>query len=247
MHLHASGAVAPREASGRPLRWAATGRSGGVSRAPYDTLNLADHVGDERDLVEANRALLAQELGVGGLAVMQAVHGAGVAVVSEPGSVPAVDALVTQVEGLGLLALAADCVPLALIGRDRRTVAVAHCGWHGLVVDVVGAVVSTMAALGTTVESAVLGPSICGRCYAVPGERAAEVARSVAGTAALTVCADGQPGIDVAAGVVTRLTELGVPDITVDPACTAETSTLFSYRRDGRTGRQGMAVAMMAP
>lgn len=247
MHLHSSGVVAPRETGGRPIRWAATGRSGGVSLAPYDALNLADHVGDDPLAVAANRDRLARALGLDGLAVMQAVHGAGVAVVTEPGSVPEVDALVTQVPGLGLLALAADCVPLALLGSDGRTVGVAHCGWQGLVADVVGAVVEAMAALGSTVDSAVLGPSICGLCYAVPAERADAVAASPVGRAALTTCADGQPGIDVAAGVTRRLRELGVPHVEVDGTCTAETAGLFSYRRDGRTGRQGMVVAMMNP
>jgi copper oxidase (laccase) domain-containing protein len=146
-------------------------------------------------------------------------------------------------------------VPLALVGRDDRTVAVAHCGWRGLTVDVVGAVVAAMRQQGSAVAHAVLGPSVCGRCYPVPPERAAEV-RAHCSTdvvaAALVTCPDGQPGIDVRQGVRARLEQLGVGtgDIELAGGCTVEDPHLFSYRRDGRTGRQGIAIrrlGRMAP
>lgn len=253
----AAGVVAPSHTGGRPASWAATGRSGGASRPPYDSLNLAGYVGDDAAAVEENRSRLAALLGVppGQLAVMDSVHGSDVAHVAAPGVVAGVDALVTDTAGLVLVALGADCVPLALIGDDGRTVAVAHCGWRGLVVDVVGSVVREMRARGAGIERVVLGASVCGQCYPVPPARAGQVSDACAGpvaAAALVTCPDGQPGIDVAHGVRARLEQLGVHpgSVQVEGGCTVEDPGLFSYRRDGVTGRQGIGVvrqAMMEP
>jgi YfiH family protein len=181
---------------------------------------------------------------------MGAVHGNDVAVVDRPGRVAGVDALVTREADLALVALAADCVPLALIGDDGLTLAAVHCGWRGLVSDVVGTTEAVLADLGAAIGQVVIGPSVCGRCYPVPDDRAEAVARAWPGdvaAAALVTCADGQPGIDVGRGVQARLVELGVsPDrITVVPGCTAEDPALFSFRRDGVTGRQGIVIARM--
>jgi polyphenol oxidase len=245
----AAGVVDPVSPGGRPSSWAATGRSGGASRPPFDTLNLAGYVGDDAAAVDVNRDRLAALLGAdpGRWAVMDSVHGADVAAVDGPGVVPGVDGLLTQTPGLVLVALGADCVPVALIGDDDRTVAVAHCGWRGLVADVIGSVVAAMRERGAGVHRVALGASVCGRCYPVPAQRAAEVRSSCAAEvwqAALVTCADGQPGIDVARGVLSRLELLGVEPNAIEIAggCTVEDPDLFSYRRDGRTGRQGIAV-----
>lgn len=245
----AAGVVDPRSPGGRPASWAATGRSGGVSLAPYASLNLAGYVGDAADSVAMNRSRVARTLGLAGdrLAVMDSVHGADVAVVSAPGVIAGVDALVTQEPDLAIVALGADCVPIALVGDDDRTVAVAHCGWRGLVADVLGAVVAVMADHGCGVDRVLLGPAVCGRCYPVPPERAQQVADAWPGavaTAAVVACPDGQPGIDVRQGVVARLLALGMSreSITLVGGCTVEDPDLFSYRRDGVTGRQGVAV-----
>lgn len=249
----AAGVVAPRNHGGRPASWAATGRSGGVSGPPYDSLNLAGHVGDDPVAVAENLARVGSVLAPGTpVAVMDAVHGADVAEVARPGLVPGVDGLVTDVPGLALVALGADCVPMALIGDDDRTVAVVHCGWRGLVGDVVGAVLDVLERRGCGVQQAVLGPSVCGSCYPVPPERAAQVVERCSprvSSAAVVQCPDGQPGIDVAAGVVARLVERGVAADAVHRAggCTVEDPALFSHRRDGVTGRQGVVVARMGP
>ena len=247
----AAGIVPTARTGGRPSRWVATGRVGGVSRPPYDSLNLATHVGDDGADVAANRAVLAGAVGASAsrLAVMDAVHGRQVAVVSSPGVIAGVDALVTREAGLAIAALGADCVPLALIGDDGRTIGVAHCGWRGLVVDVVGSLVSAMQAQGSDVGSAILGPAVCGTCYPVPTDRTDEVARRCSRAVAAAASAwspDGQPGIDVRLGVRARLIELGVeaPAITMAGGCTVEDPALFSFRRDGVTGRQGIAVCL---
>ncbi|GAA4304207.1 hypothetical protein GCM10023148_58220 [Actinokineospora soli] len=89
-----------------------------MSKAPYDSFNLGDHVGDDPDAVAANRARLADELGLGADRVvwMEQVHGRTVGVVDGPRAEPveATDALVTAEPGLALVALVADCVPVLL-------------------------------------------------------------------------------------------------------------------------------------
>ena len=246
----ATGVLDAPDPGGRPARWAATGRWGGASRSPFATLNLAGYVGDVEQDVVANRDRVASWVGAHGLAVMDAVHGSDVAVVTTRGVVAGVDALITQEPGLAVAALGADCVPLALSGADGRTVAAAHCGWRGLVADVVGAVVAGMGELGTRVDRVILGASVCGAHYPVPPVRAEELrdrCSAAVAAAALVACPDGQPGIDEAGGVVARLAECGVPAPSVVrvAGCTVADDGLFSYRRDGHTGRQGIAIARM--
>lgn len=249
----AGGRILPTAPGGRPVIWAATGRWGGVSAPPYASLNLASHVGDDAADVATNRGRVARLLGLpqDALAVMDAVHGADVAFAGEPGTYAGVDALVTQQAGLAVMALGADCVPLAIVGSDGVTVAAAHCGWRGLAADVVGAVVRAVRDRGTDVRAVILGPSVCGSCYPVPRERVDELAdrsSSAVRAAALVRAADGQQGIDVREGLRARLSELGVAGeaVVLAGGCTVEDNRLFSYRRDGITGRHAVAVCTSA-
>ncbi|MGC2654487.1 MAG: laccase domain-containing protein, partial [Mycobacterium sp.] len=103
---------------GYRIRRVTTTRAGGVSRPPYDTFNLGDHVGDDPSAVAANRTRLAQAIGLGPDRVvwMNQVHGVRVEVVDEPrgAAVDATDALVTRTSGLALAVITADCVPVLL-------------------------------------------------------------------------------------------------------------------------------------
>lgn len=247
----ASGDLAPCTPGGRPAFWAATGRSGGVSSAPFDSLNLAVHVGDDPGRVAANRERVRRAAGAHGIAILRAVHGSHVAVVDTPGDVGGADAVVTEAAGLALVALGADCLVLGIAGDDGRTVAVAHCGWRGLAGDVVGATLQVLGERGVRPAQIVLGPSICGACYPVPDERIAELRRACSARvseAAFVRCSDGQSGIDVRAGVRMRLEELGWGHVPVTDVarCTAEDPGLFSHRRDGLTGRQGLILVSSA-
>lgn len=163
-----------------------------------------------------------------------------------PGAeITAVDALVTRQPGIGLVALAADCVPVILVDPVAGVVGAVHSGWRGLVMDVVGAAVQRMAQAGARGGdiAAYLGPSICGACYPVPQERADEVA--LVRPEAVTTAPDGQPALDLRLGLAVRLAELDVSSELVG-GCPAEDPALYSHRRDGRTGRQGGAVAIVA-
>lgn len=223
---------------GHPVRWVATGRSGGVSIPPYDSLNLGDHVGDDPVAVSTNRDLVKALVPGAELCLLTGVHGGEVAVVSGPGIITGVDALITTHCNLALVALVADCVPIALADPAAGVIGVVHCGWQGLSAGVVDHAVEAMRGLGASAIQAVLGPSVCGSCYPVPPERWERV-RQVAPEACLGSAQ--QPSIDVAAGVVSQLRAHGIGASRVS-GCTAEDSSLFSYRRDTVTGRQGMIV-----
>lgn len=231
----------------RSVRWRATGRAGGVSAHPYRGMNLALHVGDEPDDVTANRRLAADLMGVGPSAMswMRSTHGAEVAVVSAGGEVPGVDGLVTTTPGVCLVALAADCVPLALVDVKAGVIAAVHCGWQGIGAGIVASTVARMGALGATGITAVVGPHVCGDCYPVPEQRVASLAAAVDEVTAAAAChvRDGTWFIDVGAGVRSQLTSLGISVSSVG-GCTVESESWFSHRRDGITGRHGMLVAI---
>lgn len=221
-------------------------RPGGVSQGTYRSLNLADHVGDEAAAVAENRDRLAATVGLtgGDLAVMQAAHGRNWALVTRPGMVPLVDILVTTTPDIGLVALAADCVPIALVDPVAGVAGAVHAGWRGVSEDTAGAAVAAMVEAGAHPQDIVahLGPAICAQCYEVSGDVRDEVA-AVAPQAWATT-REGTPAVALHPAVAEQLRRAGVTTITSDPACTAESEDLFSYRRDGQTGRQGVVVRL---
>jgi YfiH family protein len=218
-----------------------TTRAGGSSQPPYDTFNLGDHVGDEPASVFANRKRLATdlELGEDSLAWMEQVHGRTATVVdgSESSAAEATDALVTAEPGLALVVLVADCVPVLLADPHAGVVAAVHAGRVGARVGVLPAALEQMRSVGAETRriEALLGPAICGECYEVPAAMAADVEKHLPGSACRS--RKGTPALDLKAGLWRQLADLGVGKIGVDPRCTVEDKTLFSYRRDGTTGR----------
>lgn len=217
---------------------AVTSRAGGTSGGSYAGLNLGDHVGDDPGAVAANRRAVADEVGVPveRLLVARQVHGRRVAVADGPwtGEPPDADGIVTREQGLALAVLVADCVPVLLAAPSDGVVGVAHAGRRGLVEGVVPAVVDEMRRLGATRVVATLGPSVCARCYEVPQALRDEVADRH--PVASSVTWSGSPSIDVAGGVLEQLCAAGV-DAEQVRGCTVEDEQLFSYRRDGATGR----------
>ncbi|HEX5533686.1 MAG TPA: peptidoglycan editing factor PgeF [Actinomycetales bacterium] len=215
-----------------------TNRAGGVSHASWSTLNLGAHVGDAPEHVTENRARLAAELGLDTERVlyMRQVHSATVVHATGPWpdaqAPPEADALVTDTPDLALVVLVADCVPVVLTSPEG-VVGVAHAGRRGMDGGVVPAAVEAMKDLGARAVRAVLGPSICPRCYEVPEDLREDVATRHPLTASVTYT--GTPALDVAAGVLAQLE--GIADARQLPGCTAERDDLYSYRRDGVTGR----------
>lgn len=230
-----------RQALGDEVFAAFSGRAGGVSCAPYESLNLGLGVGDDPAAVTANRQALAASCGlaVGDLAWMRQVHGADVCYLGAGTAQPPgpVDAIFTDVPGRALCVLVADCVPVLIADPAARLIGAAHAGREGMVAGVVPALVSAMIAAGSSPPDmrALTGPAICGGCYEVPPDLAERACAAVPQARCLTL--DGTTGLDIPAGVRAQLAAAGVGWVRSVHRCTKESTDLFSYRRDGVTGR----------
>jgi len=234
------------------IRRVSTTRAGGVSVPPFDTFNLGDHVGDDPAAVAANRKRLADTIGLGtGRVVwMRQVHGDRVEIVGEPppdrGHPPIddTDALVTTVPRLALAVVTADCVPVLLADERAGVIGAVHAGRVGAAKGVVARALEVMVSAGAHAEdvSVVLGPSVSGANYEVPSAMADEVEAALPGSR--TVTSAGTPGLDLRAGILRQLRELGVAAVEIDPRCTVADPTLFSHRRDAPTGRFASVVWM---
>jgi polyphenol oxidase len=240
--------LAPQEL-GDGIFAAFSGRGGGVSRPPYDSLNLGRGVGDDPAAVEANRALLAAACGAQStdLAWMRQTHSANVCYLGTPTAEPPgpVDAMFTDVPGRVLCVLAADCLPVLVADPVARIVGVAHAGREGMAAGVVPALITAMTAAGASPARmrAATGPSICGGCYEVPAEMQDRVSAVVPDSRCQTY--DGTPGLDIAAGVRAQLGAAGVGSFRSVPQCTKESADLFSYRGDGTTGRSAGVIRLV--
>ncbi len=226
-----------------------TDRSEGVSAAPYEHANLADHVGDRAHDVASNRERLADalrhQIGVDvaspeSWAWLRQVHGANVEVFDAPRSaLPDADAAVTTRAAIPLVVLVADCAPIALVAGDA--VGIVHAGWRGVEAGVVRAAVDAVRARTAGPIRAVLGPCIRPARYEFASADLTRLARTL-GPHVVAETDDGRPAFDLPAAVRHALTAAGVEEIDDVAVCTASSSEHFSYRRDGRTGRQGMVV-----
>jgi polyphenol oxidase len=233
--------VAPAADLGDGVLAGFSGRIGGSSRPPYDSLNLGVSVGDDIATVLANRRALAAACGLAAdsLTWMRQVHGRDVWYAASGQAAPPgpVDAMFTDQPGLALCVQVADCAPVLLADPHARIVGAAHAGREGLVAGVVPALVAAMSAAGASPARmhAVIGPAVCGRCYEVPAELQARVGAVIPAASCKT--AAGTCGLDITAGVTAQLAAAGVETIDTDGRCTVQSPDLFSYRRDGRTGR----------
>jgi YfiH family protein len=230
------------------IRRVTTTRAGGVSKPPFDTFNLGDHVGDDPAAVAENRARLAAGVGLGAhrLVWMNQVHGDRVEVVDGPQSaaVDNTDALVTCTARLALAVVTADCVPVLMADARAGVAAAVHAGRVGAQRGVVARTLQAMLELGAQPDdiSALLGPAVSGAHYEVPAAMADEVEAALPGSR--TTTAAGTPGLDLRAGIACQLRNLGVTAIDVDPRCTVADQALFSYRREASTGRLASMVWM---
>jgi YfiH family protein len=221
-----------------------TTRVGGVSEGPYRSLNLGILTDDDPRRVGRNRSLMAEALGLqaDSIAMGWQVHGAEIAEwdapppperdgFSRPGAELAkVDGHATSVAGLGLLVLAADCLPVALAGPGR--VAMVHCGWRGLEAGILGRAVDAF----DEPPAAAVGPGI-GRCCYEVGDEVRAAFDDLDGVA------DGRM-LDLRAVAEAKLQAAGVGHVEHVELCTSCRADLFfSHRRDGGvTGRQAGVV-----
>lgn len=212
-------------------------REGGVSEGPFASLNLGRATADEPERVDENRRRLCAEIGADpdALTMNYQHHSTDVLQAKAGSRGERGDGLWTDERGLPLLALAADCLPVALAraNGDKPALAVLHAGWRGLLGGIAS---SGVAALGGGLVSAIVGPGIGPCCYEV-GEEVAEPFRARFGDDVI----DGR-NLDLAEAIDRGLREAGVQSVERTGHCTScEPELFFSHRRDrGRTGRQGV-------
>jgi polyphenol oxidase len=224
-----------------------TDRHGGASRGPFESMNLAGHVGDDPAAVEENFRVLADRLRLIEPAEWVRpfhLHGTDVLeVATAPAGRAEADGSATTAPGLPLVALGADCAPIAL--ANDTAVAAIHAGWRGALNGVVEAGVAAVRRLGTGAVRAAIGPSICVRHYEFGvdalGPLVAHFGDSVAGTTH-----DGAPALDLPRALHVALHAAGVEEVHDQHCCTVESVDHFSYRRDHRTGRQSVIVVKTA-
>jgi YfiH family protein len=228
------------------VRALSTLRVGGVSQAPYESLNLGDHVEDAAAAVADNRRALRAAAGLPAEpAWLSQVHGIRVKDLDGVGSDTAgpADAAVTRQAGRVCAVLTADCLPVLLTAKSGDRVAAAHAGWRGLAGGVLEAAVNS---LGVSPDSVLawLGPAIGPRYFEVGAEvREALLAGDPAAEVAFEANARGRFLADLFALARSRLRRLGVAAVYGGGACTyADPGKFFSHRRDGKTGRQATLI-----
>lgn len=220
-----------------------TTRAGGLGVAPFDSLNLGTHVGDDQATVAANRARLRALLPAEPCWLNQ-VHGTAVVDLATYGGVPDADAAVSRQPGAVCVVMTADCLPVLLCDRAGTVVGAAHAGWRGLQGGVIEATVRAMDVPAGELM-AWLGPAIGPAVFEVGDEvRAAFVADDAAAAAAFSPAVPaGKWLADLYLLARQRLAALGVMGVHGGDACTfTEAARFFSYRRDGRTGRMASLV-----
>jgi YfiH family protein len=213
-----------------------TTRAGGVSSAPYESLNLTEGTGDDRSLVAENRRLACDAAGVdhARLSFNRQVHSAEV---HEAGTLRRGsdgDGLWSDEPGVPMLAMSADCLPIAIARTEGvRALAVLHAGWRGLSEGIVAAGVTL---LGEGPKAAVVGPAIGPCCYDVGGE--------VSGLFDADLVEDGR--LDLWRAAERALRAAGVERVERVDLCTCcHPELFFSHRREGMArGAQGVIGAL---
>jgi YfiH family protein len=229
-------------------------RAGGVSLAPWDSLNLGVAVGDDAAAVAENRRRFVALTGAQPLWLRQ-VHGCSVVhanlalAAAEP---PQADAAWTDEPGVACIVQVADCMPVLLAAPGGRAVAAAHAGWRGLAGGVVEAALGalcTAARCEPPQVSVWLGPCIGPRRFEV-GADVLQAFGQAQDSADPRLFADGAPSHGAPRWLANlpqlareRLARAGVWRISGGNWCTVEQrSRFFSYRRDGVTGRLAAAI-----
>ena len=241
-------------------------RTGGQSNAPYDSLNLGYHVGDNPEHVLENRKRLALAVGIplSCFTLAKQIHSGTVAVVSEAmrgrGStkyeeaIETTDAMVTDVPGICLVILVADCVPMLFFDPVKKVIGVAHAGWKGTLQSIALHTVGAMEnGFGSSPHNIIvgMGPSIGPCCYEVGPEVISHVKSAFSPSKEYLVkeSKDGKGYLDLWRANLDQLLRAGIQRKNIEMAmkCTCHNPDLFfSYRHQkGGTGRFGAGISIL--
>ncbi len=221
-----------------------TTRIGGFSKPPYDSFNLATHVGDDPEVVTNNRKLLGELLNLPAEPRwLNQVHGITVA---EDGcqSECDADAFYTDKHDVIGVVMTADCLPVFMASDDGKEVAIAHAGWRGLLDGVIESSIKKFRAYPKDLH-VWLGPGIGPKQFEVGVEVSmafTEKQGPIAKNAFLRA-SNGKWMADIYLLARQRLSALGVEHISGGQFCTVSQPEMFySYRRDGITGRMASLI-----
>ncbi len=236
--------ILPEWSTPSGVRAAVTTRLGGVSAAPWDSFNLAGHVGDAEAAVAENRRRLVEALALPGEPLwLNQVHGVAVADAATAGQGAEADASYSRQAGVVCAVMTADCLPLLFCHEKGQVVGAAHAGWRGLAGGVIEA---TVAAMAVPAQDLLvwLGPAIGPAAFEVGDEVRAEFVTQDAGAAsAFQAHGPGKWLADLYSLARLRLQRLGVTRVYGGGLCTfGDARRFYSYRRDGVCGRMASLI-----
>jgi YfiH family protein len=227
-----------------------TTRQGGLSAAPYHTLNLGMHVGDQPMTVTANRQLLNRFVPSEPIWLDQ-VHGTKVVLAEQASCVPQADACIARTPNAVCTVMTADCLPVLLCDREGTVVGAAHAGWRGLLAGVIESTIQSMA-VEPTCLMAWLGPAIGPQVFEVGEEVRAGFVAEDAASSSTFILVEAPIQVDSQAKKYLanlyqlarlRLERVGVKYIYGGNFCTyTDAERFYSYRRDGETGRMASMI-----
>lgn len=231
-------------------------RHGGVSCAPFDTLNLSRSTGDTETAVNTNLQLLHEALGLDIEATISASQAQAdrIAVVSsaQRGTIiREVDALLTNEPGLPLLLRYADCVPILLFDPSHHAIGVVHAGWRGTVGKIATKVARVMSeTFGSRPHDlhACIAPSIGPCCYTIREDVIVQVRKAFNDSdSLLSTSPDGRVHFDLWKANAQQFRAMGIEQIEVAGICTADhTDEFYSWRAENaKTGRFGAIISLV--
>ncbi len=238
--------IAPDWPAPARVRALCTVRGGGVSRAPYKSLNFGQRVGDEPAALAENLVRLTRAAGLPAAPQwLTQVHGSRVADLDIEGPREA-DACLTRTPGRICAIQTADCLPVLFTATDGSLVGAVHAGWRGLAAGVLQATLAALAdaALPGTQFLAWLGPAISPAHFEVGEEvRTAFLGTDPDAEIAFVENPRGRWQCDLYTLARRALARAGIADIYGGEHCSfAETGRFYSYRRDGQTGRMASLI-----
>jgi YfiH family protein len=257
--------ITPEWEAPAEVRSVMTTRLGGVSVAPWQSLNVGVHVGDSTVAVLENRMRVRQEAQLPSEPVwLDQVHGTSVVVLdasSTPRTVtaeqlmqsarPRADAAVTRATGVVCAIQVADCLPVLFAARDGSVIGAAHAGWRGLASGVLDA---TVAAMDVPADQIVawLGPAIGPGEFEVGDDVVAAFAATARDAererAAFVRKENGKWLCDLFTLARLRLAAMGITQVSGGGLCTvSDARRFYSYRRDGQTGRMAALIWLTDP
>ncbi|MCX6174178.1 MAG: peptidoglycan editing factor PgeF [Ignavibacteriales bacterium] len=218
----------------------------GLDRTEPFYFNMSLTVGDDKEIVRANREAFYNELGLTTeqIAIQKQIHSDIITIVSEPGLVGESDAMITTQKGIGLAISTADCTPIFIYDRNNQIIATVHSGWRGTEKQILRKTILILLEQFNCSSNDLLvylGPSICQKNYEVGDEVAKHFHRTYLKSI------DHKHYLDIVGMNKDVLLDLGIRDshIEISSLCSYEVEYLQSYRRDGKKSGRALGVIAM--